>query len=218
MKWGVIKRRDIETRRLLHQRDGKIAASNHLVKDVFFIISLLWRKSTHFQQPIPQFRTRNFATGVGHQNYSTKLKILKSFARNELLAYAPDRQLPSLPNLNNIQVYSLSHRGLAPEKVRKKCNGGLATGKGTTENWDFRVQPDGLYGGHGFDSYLEHWNLFNSSFTFCQTTITYIIHSQVQYTPFYLSCFSIFIIMCLSERNGRYNLDDCGFNVVVKNL
>ena len=123
-------------------RDKKIAASKRredcsiksLGKGCFFIISLLWRKSTHFQQPIPQFRTRNFANGVGHQNYSTKMKILKSFARNELLAYAPDRQLPSLPNLNNIQVYSLSHRGLAPEKVRKKCNGGLATGKGTTEN------------------------------------------------------------------------------------
>ena len=24
--------------------------------------------------------------------------------------------------------------------------------------------------------------------------------------------------MCLSERNGRYNLDDCGLNVAVKNL
>ena len=36
MKWEVIKRRDIETTRLLHQSDGKIAASNHLVKEVFF--------------------------------------------------------------------------------------------------------------------------------------------------------------------------------------
>ena len=123
------------------------------------------------------------------------MKILKSFARNELLAYAPDRQLPSLPNLNNIQVYSLSHRGLAPEKVRKKCNGGLATGKGTTEKWDFRVPSDGIYGGRGFDSYLEHWNLFNSSLPFAkQPSLTSFIprcskrHSIFHVFSFSLSC------------------------------
>lgn len=45
---------------------------------------------------------------------------MKSFDKNELLAYELARQLPSLPNLNNIQVYSLAHKGLAPEKVKQK--------------------------------------------------------------------------------------------------
>ena len=105
--------------------DEKIAASNHLVKEVF-IISLLLEK-------INAFSTTN--TSIPNKELCKWYRTPKlfHFARNELLAYAPDRQLPSLPNLNNVQVYSLSHKGLAPEKVRKKCNGGLATGKGTTE-------------------------------------------------------------------------------------
>ena len=42
------------------------------------------------------------------------------------------------------------------------------------------------YWGRGFNSYLELWNLFRSSFIHCQATIVYIIHPHVQTAPIHL--------------------------------